>query len=145
MILFATLLAFMVAKLEIQIEGKEGWANHLPTYRFKNWFSRIFLGEYEMTGYHVWLNTTLITFAHFIFFAGVPWSIDMEFRILGVFFIGAALEDLFWFILNPEFGIRKFQRQHVPWFRWVGFLPALHIFYFSLAGVLIFLSYLLKS
>lgn len=140
MLLFAAVLAFMVARLEIQIEGKEGWAKHLPTYRFKNWFSRFFLGEYEMTGYHVWLNSTLITFAHFPFFAGIPWTAAMEFKILGVFFIAAVLEDLFWFIMNPEFGIRKFQKQYVPWFRWFGFLPVLHIVYLSIAGLFILLS-----
>lgn len=145
MILFASLIAFMVAKLEIQIEGKEGWAKHLPTYRFKNWFSRIFLGEYEMTGYHVWLNTTLMTFAHFPFFVGISWSFALEFKILGVFFIAAALEDLFWFIMNPEFGIRKFSKQYVPWFRWFGFLPTLHIFYISLASIFLFLSVLVSN
>ena len=143
MLIFSVIAAFVVAKLEIQIEGKNGWAEHLPTYKFSNPLSHLIMGNTPMTGYHVWLNATFVTFIHFPFFVGLAWTLPLELRFFGIFFFGAVLEDFFWFIFNPRYGLRKFNAEHAPWHRWIGGLPMLYYIYLFLAIVLTYLSYLL--
>jgi len=55
--LFLFWLSFVLAKLEIQIEGKFGWAEKAPTWRLppEHWISKIFFGGKPATGYHTWL------------------------------------------------------------------------------------------
>jgi hypothetical protein len=55
LLLWTVLLAFILAKVEINIEGKHGWAEKLPTWRKKNRFTKIILGETPVTGYHFWM------------------------------------------------------------------------------------------
>jgi hypothetical protein len=46
--------------LEIQIEGANGWASALPTWRIETkWLLWLTSGK-PLTGYHVWLNALLI-------------------------------------------------------------------------------------
>lgn len=144
MLFFAAVAAFCAAKLEVNIEGSDGpWAKNLPTYRFKNKLNTFLMGKNSlMTGYHVWLNTSFLVIPHFLFFAGVPWSLSLELRIIGIFLIGAALEDLFYFVINPAYGLGKFNSKDAYWHRWVGPLPMLYWVYFSLAFILLYLSYL---
>lgn len=52
MLIFDLIVAFTLAKLEIQIEGKHGWAENLPTWRIKNKWTKIFWGNQAYTGYH---------------------------------------------------------------------------------------------
>ena len=136
MLFFAVMMGLIIAKLEVNIEGKHGWARDLPTYRFSNWLSRIIIGKTQVTGYHVWLVVTIVMFLQFPFFMGFPWSLALELQILGLLFIGVIVEDFFWFIWNPAFGVKKFSKQHAPWHRWIGPIPAMYLIY-SLAAILL--------
>ncbi len=60
-------LSFCFAKLEIQVEGKFGWAKKLPTWRLEtdHWISRLFFNGKPATGYHIWLVVFVLSMFHF--------------------------------------------------------------------------------
>ena len=140
MLLFAVIMAFCIAKLEINVEGKHGWARDLPTYRFSNWFTKFFMGRTKLTGYHVWLNATVFAFVQFPFFIGYPWSFKFELLVLSVLIVGIVFEDFFWFIFNPAYGLSRFNKKDAPWHHWLGPIPAMYIVCLSISLVLILLS-----
>ena len=45
--IFSIVMAYIMAKLEIEIEGQHGWAAKLPTWRIKNKFTKLFWGDQE--------------------------------------------------------------------------------------------------
>jgi hypothetical protein len=56
LILYVSLLGLFFAMTEIQIEGANGWACALPTWRIeKHWLLDVFWGGRPMTGYHAWI------------------------------------------------------------------------------------------
>ena len=58
-------LAFAFANVEIQIEGPNGWATNLPTWRIEHhWLLDVFFGGRAMTGYHAWALPTILAFFH---------------------------------------------------------------------------------
>lgn len=140
-LLFIFLIAFFIAKLEIQIEGKDGWAKSLPTWKVKNKLTNLINGDYPFTGYHFWAFFTMITFIHLPFFVGMPLSLQTELKLLSILFLTTVLEDFLWFVLNPNFGIRKFNSKFVGWHKWMGPLPTLYYLLILGAIVLNTLSY----
>jgi len=123
-ILFLVLLSFFVAKAEINIEGKHGWAKKLPTWRIKNKFTKIFLGNYPLTGYHFWIFSGFLLLFHLSFFLGLKWNISSELKTLSLFLFFALMEDFFWFIFNPFFGLKKFNKKNISWHgNWFGIIP----------------------
>jgi len=93
------ILSILFAYLEIQIEGSEGWAKNLPTWKQK---FMAFGFEFEFTGYHLSMWIFLLMLLHFPFFF-IPWSFKYEFFILSFYFVISILEDSFWFLLNKDF------------------------------------------
>ena len=140
LLLFSILISFVVAKFEINVEGKDGWAKNLPTWRKNNQITRLFFGDYDLTGYHFWFFIMSLTFLHFPYFVGLIFSWSLELKIMAVFFLGVALEDFLWFVLNPSFGIKKFNKNSGVWLKWVGFIPVIDLTYLVILALLIFLS-----
>lgn len=35
------------------------------------------------------------------------------------YFVGSTLEDFFWFVVNPNFGITKFNSKYATWLPWI--------------------------
>lgn len=101
---------------EIQIEGKYGWAAKLPTWRFKISSTFFFLNR-EITGYHTFIFALIFLLPHFAFLF-IPWSLGAELYILAFYVLLNPTEDLLWFVLNPEFGIKKFSKQHIKWHKY---------------------------
>jgi len=101
-ILFGTLWA----ALEVQIEGKYGWATKLPTTPF---FCTHF------TWYHAVMNTMVFLIA----FEVVSFSWNLPFWIAALFLI----EDYMWFMINPSFGISKYNHEAVWWHKWICGMP----------------------
>ncbi len=123
---FTIWLAFCFAHVEVQIEGKEGWATKLPTWRLAktHWVSRLFFGGREATGYHVWIQLFMLSIFHLpLLFTSFTWS--HEFSILAMFIFFWIFEDFLWFVINPAYGIRSFKKGSVPWHHdcWWGFAP----------------------
>lgn len=138
-IIFILVIAFLIAKLEIQIEGKDGWAKNLPTWKINNKLTRQILGkDYHLTGYHFWAFLTIFTFMQLPFFIGVPFSLFLELKLISMLLLIAVLEDFLWFVLNPDFGIRKFNSKVVKWHKWIGPVPVIYIFLLSTAVLIIY-------
>lgn len=138
---WAIILAFVWAKLEIQIEGKDGWAKNLPTWKIKNRFTDFVLSGSPLTGFHFWIITLLLLSFHLPFFIGVPWSFKIEIGLIGIFLIFLIVEDFLWFLLNPYYGIRKFNQENIPWHKkWLGPIPIAYIVCCTLGTILILAS-----
>jgi hypothetical protein len=141
MFAFAALISFISAKFEINIEGKNPWAKDLPTWRVKDRVTSVFLGDQPMTGYHLWFVILILTFIHEAYFFGFNWTPERELQTLAGFCFGVLLEDFFWFVLNPFYGLRKLNRVDAPWHNsWFGPIPGM---YWKLSIVIV--SFLLIS
>jgi hypothetical protein len=109
-------MAWLFAKLEIQIEGAHGWAANLPTWRVQLPPSlRWLFGGRDMTGYHVYAFAFMAAAFHLPLVMVGEFSLVLEARALGGLALFWILEDFLWFVLNPAYGLRRFRPEHVPW------------------------------
>lgn len=132
---FVIITAFIWALLEVQIEGKNGWAGALPTWRFKVYVKYIW--EREITGYHVYLMTFIALLLHSAFLY-VSWSLKIELKIIAFFIILGVVEDFLWFVLNPAYGLKNFNRETVLWHTmWFLRIPTFYWAFLPL-GILIY-------
>ena len=109
-------LCWLLARVEIEIEGDRGWAASLPTWRWgPKWWLDLTNGK-EVTGYHVWLTLFLIGVFHlplvFVGFSRELWA-----KCASSYLLTTAVWDLQWFCWNPAWGLRKFRATPIPWFR----------------------------
>ena len=122
-LLFASVfvLGFFFAKVEIQIEGSAGWATSLPTWRIEQHILlTLFWGGRAMTGYHAWAFTFVALMFHLPLAMMGQWSWLLEGRVLASVMLFWVIEDLLWFVLNPDFGLRRFNPEHAPWHKnWI--------------------------
>jgi hypothetical protein len=84
LLLFAYALLF--ALVEIEIEGKDGWAMNLPTwYRREPFYARVFallLSGKPLTGYHAVMFFIPFVSFHIGLAFGQPWSWGLEARMV---------------------------------------------------------------
>lgn len=121
-IIFLFIAAILAAKAEIQIEGKDGWAQNLPTWRFQIKSRYIFLNR-EITGYHIFFFSLVLFLPHTIFLF-ILWSLKIELAIIGFYLMFTVLEDFMWFILNPNYRFKKFNAQSIKWHKkWLFGVP----------------------
>jgi len=118
-ILFWFLFAFLLAAVEVEAEGKYGWAEKMPTwYRTRGLAGRLYglvMGGKPLTGYHLFMFFLPLVAVHAGFFLGVRWSLSGELVVLARYFALAVLWDGLWFVLNPAYGIARFRRERVWW------------------------------
>ena len=107
------LIAFVLAHLEIQIEGPHGWAEKLPTWRWDSPRVRRWFGK-PVTGYHLCLLTLILLFLHVPQLYGAYW--EREADLLAMFFLLTVTWDFLWFACNRHFGVARFRKGHVWWF-----------------------------
>lgn len=132
--------SFILALLEIQIEGKNGWAKDLPTWRISNKLTSLFYGARPLTGYHLHMNIFVLLLLHLpVFFTG--WSWELECILFG-FLIGMwTIEDFLWFVFNPHYGLKKFKKENIPWHKnWWGPVPDFYIPFAIFSGTLLYLG-----
>jgi hypothetical protein len=121
--------AFGLAGIEIEIEGGYGWAERLPTwFRKRGPVGRTYglaMGRRPLTGYHVYAFTIPMLVLHFPFVAGVDWTLALELRTIATYFALAVVWDYLWFVLNPAYTVRRFERGKVWWFEvpWIWRFP----------------------
>lgn len=131
-----------LAQVEIQIEGSQGWAERLPTWRLASpWVLKIMNGKH-ITGYHLYLNLFLLLMLHFpVIYSGFSWN--LEAKIVSTYFFMSVFWDFQWFVWNPFWGVRRFLTQRVWWFpkKWFG-LP---VEYYSGAAVSFLATWLLAK
>ena len=137
------LLSFFFAKVEIHIEGSDGWAAKLPTWRIeKHWLLDIFWGSRPMTGYHAWVFSFITLFFHAAIFVYGSWTPQLEARILACLIFFWILEDFLWFVLNPAFGIAKFRPEHIPWHKhWFLGMPVEYTGFTCIGSILFYHSF----
>lgn len=116
------LACWLLAQLEIQIEGAHGWAEDLPTWRWgPPWLLKATNGK-PVTGYHVYLTLFLITGLHFPVVLG-GFSREAEARVLSDYFLMTVLWDFQWFAWNPAWGLKRYLSETIWWWprRLLGF------------------------
>ena len=113
-------VALLLALVEIEIEGKHGWAEKIPTwYRTTGFGGKLWgfiMGGKPLTGYHLFMNALILMMFHLDFFAESEWSVKKELMVLAKYGVMATFWDFLWFVLNPYYGIRKYKRKNVWWF-----------------------------
>ncbi len=107
--------------MEVEAEGKYGWAEKMPTwYRINGWVPRFYIllmgGGRPLTGYHFFLIPLQLMIFHIGFITGAPWSISAECHVLSLLFAFIIMWDYIWFVLNPFYGARNFRKNKVWWF-----------------------------
>ncbi len=119
-IILLWLWAFGLAGIELEIEGGYGWAERLPTWYYKRGrFGRAYgiaMGSRPLTGYHVYAFTIPLLLLHLPFVFGVDWTIEGELLAIGTYFALAVYWDYMWFVLNPAYTVKRFQKGNVWWF-----------------------------
>ncbi len=140
------LLAFCFAMTEIQIEGANGWAASLPTWRVENGeLLGIFWGGRPLTGYHAWLFTFMALAFHGPMVLSWRFEFALWLRTLGSLMLFWIAEDFIWFALNPAFGVSRLDPSVVPWHKsWFWGLPADYTTFSLLGAALILISIRLK-
>lgn len=142
------LLAFVFAQVEIQIEGSNGWAAGLPTWRIESggFLQEWLWGGRPLTGYHVWIFAFMALVFHLPVFVGGRFSPRLEMRILGCLMLFWIVEDFIWFVMNPAFGLSRFNPSMVPWHKhWVFGMPLDYPLFLGTGIVLLWLSYRRKA
>ena len=141
-IIAVVLLALFFAQIEIQIEGSAGWAAKLPTWRIEaHWLLDVFWGGRAMTGYHAWVFPFVALMFHFpLLFAGhVSWR--AEARVVGLIMIFWVVEDFLWFVMNPAYGLARFEPASATWHKyWLFGAPVDYWIFLPLAGLLFWFS-----
>lgn len=138
--------SLLFALAEVQIEGSQGWAADLPTWRVRNRVSRLFLGSKPATGYHLYMFTTLLLLCHAPYLAGTARpTLPAETRLLSFFVLFCVLEDFLWFVVNPAFGLSRFKPKEIWWHRdsWLWIAPRDYFLFVPIGLVLYGASYLL--
>jgi hypothetical protein len=125
---YIVIIAICLAYFEVQIEGPNGWASALPTWRYDDPSLTWIFGGRPITGYHTALNILLLLFFHWPFILK-KWNILDEIRILSSFTILAVIWDFLWFVINPYFGLEKYNSSNIWWFKnWLSGFPVDYYF-----------------
>lgn len=137
------LLAFFFAQVEVQIEGAQGWAAGLPTWRIEaHPLLDLFWGGRPLSGYHAWVFSFMALAFHLPVFMAGRWSLLLEARILGSIMVFWIAEDFLWFLVNPAFGWSRFSPSFIPWHKhWLGWVPLDYVTFAVAGGLLLGLSY----
>src|SRR3954471_15263898 len=99
--------AFLFAKVEVHIEGPNGWAANLPTWKIQNKLTDLLYGGRPLTGYHLYMLLFVLTFVHVAFAVGLPWSLKAEALVWSFMILFWIVEDFLWFVINPHFGLKN--------------------------------------
>ena len=126
-------LSVLYALIEIELEAGCGWGVNIPT-------SQVMKSSH-FTWYHMYMRLFLAVMCIGIWwfrYYELPWW--KKVLIAGFFltFI-LLLEDFFWFVLNPYFGLKKYNKDNIPWHtNWLGPTPIHNIYGLAILLVLAF-------
>jgi len=114
LIFFVLVTSVIFSLLEIQIEGGNGWAGKLPTWKIRDPLKGIINFPY-ISGYHLYFWILLLFILHFPLFFGISFNIKNELSIIEVYVLILLIEDFMWFVFNPKWGVKKFFTESIPW------------------------------
>lgn len=115
--IYLFIIATVLALLEIQIEGKNGWAKNLPTWRphpghpVAKIYAQFMSGK-ELTGYHSAMFTLVILIFHLPYVFGLTITLEHWLQTLSLFFLFIALWDFLWFVFNPYHPLANFAKNN---------------------------------
>jgi hypothetical protein len=139
-ILYLILLAAIHAKVELMTEGKMGWGIKFPCWRINSKLIKLLIGK-ELTGYHFYMCIMFLLLFHspLLF---IPWSLSLECQLLGLYFWYWIVEDFFWFVESPHYGLRNFKKGRIFWHkRWIGAVPTSYVIGGIIGTILLLLGY----
>jgi hypothetical protein len=86
--------------------------------------ARHFLGRTRDDRLHAWVFPFIAMFFHFPLFFNGHFSWRAGFRVLACIMLFWIVEDFLWFVLNPAYGLARFEAAAIPWHtRWLWFAP----------------------
>lgn len=103
---------FFLAFLERTVEGEHGGAE--ATY---GWRKRVM--GYRLKEYHFWLWYVVVP----IFVLSPLFAYGFDTSLFGTvadaYLLGGVLEDFTYFVVNPHYGLKRWNREGAPWMSWV--------------------------
>jgi hypothetical protein len=144
-------LALLFALVEIEIEGKDGWAMNLPTwFRQRPLYARVYaflLSDKPLTGYHAVMFFIPFVSFHIGLAFGQPWSWGLEVRVLASYLVWNVTWDFLWFLWNPAYGWARFRKGEIWWHdgRWIGRLPIDYVNALGMSFAIAALPWLLRG
>ena len=93
------------------MEGKDAWAKRQVGWNFE-------LGGVQITAYHFWLTMMFIILLSLPLVV-VGWDRHLFGVLLTAGLLGVVLEDFLWFVVNPYFGLKKWNPDDAPWYPWL--------------------------
>ena len=147
---FIFAFAVVFALIEIEIEGKHGWAAKLPT-------ARNVVGH--LTLYHVYMvSLAILVVSGFVYFRErqpcstvvqkqqqqqQQSSLYMVAKIAVHVILYLLLQDFLWFVLNPHYTLTGYQSEAIGWHGgWLGGLP---LFNFVGLGVVVTVLFIARK
>ena len=142
--LFWFFLAMVFAGIEVEIEGKHGWAEKTSTwFRTTGIVAKVYglvMSGRPLTGYHLLMFFLPILMFHSHFVMGASWTLQAELLALALYFVWMPTWDFLWFVLNPYYGVKKFKKETVWWHarsRWLfNLTPLDYVFGWGLSALL---------
>jgi len=133
------LLGTLFAQAEIQVEGPNGWAAALPTWRIVDGHVlKALFGGRVVTGYHVFIFAFMFSVFHLPAVLTHTFSLRLEARILGSLMLFWVIEDVMWFAMNPAYGLGRLNAQGAPWHpHWCFGVPVDYLLFTGLASMLL--------
>jgi len=148
--IFIFSISILFAFLEIEIEGKNGWAKKLPTWYRKSGLSKLpylTTSKKPLTGYHLIMNLFILLVFHSIFFFGIVWTPIREIAVITAYLIFIIIEDFLWFLFNPYFGLKNFKKEKIWWHnksKWIfGLFPIDYLKGITLIVIITYLTSLI--
>lgn len=138
-------LALIMSAIEVESEGEYGWAYKTPTWYRKTGFAAhmygLVMAGKPLTGYHTFMFALPLFIFHAQFVMGIQWTLINELLALAAYFLVCPFWDFLWFVLNPYYGIRRFQKKNIWWHAesmWIWRVP---MDYFIGVGISILCAY----
>lgn len=113
--IFLTIWIAMIATSmwEASVEGKNYWDKGKNGWKWK-------VGKYVLlTRYHFFLFGVAYPALLSLIFVIYGFNLKLFGIILSAYASGMILEDFFWFVFNPFYGIKKFNSKNVVWYPWI--------------------------
>jgi hypothetical protein len=116
-VIFGAVWGAMIATSfwEAYVEGKHAWDS--GKLGWKIGFGRYVL----LTAYHFYLFCITFPLLLSIPLMVAGYSNILLGTLISAYVSGLMIEDFFWFVANPYWGIGRFNPSHVHWYPWIGF------------------------
>ena len=100
-------LAFLETTVERELAGGEGT---------KGWRKSLF--GYKVKEYHFWLWFVVVPIFVFSPLAVVGPDVRLFGTLAAAYLLGGVLEDFVYFLVNPHFGLKKWNSMDASWMPW---------------------------